>query len=472
MLSQSIKRIKKYHYSAILPVVLILTDMWVIVFLFDLINHFWPVMNINAEGSSLINMNILLSWLLAGVIASAYRLENLDKHSKIISRATWNFFIFIGLVFGLVFMVGKVNVMPADLLMVGVIILVAVMAIRLSLLHFYTTIKHKFPARKNIIIVGNTPRGKALAQHFESTTSLPLNFFGFFDDQPDKDTQKGKSQYLGKLDQVKRFCLENDVNEIYFSLDGNEEFYEDLKAFADDHFIFLGILPNLGDRFDRKLDAILVGDSRIPVITSRKIPLHVLINRQIKRGFDIVFSFTALTILSFTIFPVIALAIKLTSPGPVFFKQLRPGKNNRLFWCYKFRTMKVGCDDQKQATKGDSRVTKVGAFLRKTSLDELPQFYNVLKGDMSVVGPRPNLVKHLEEYQHNIKEYPQRHWILPGITGISQVNGLRGETADVALMKKRIDLDLFYLENWCLAMDIKIIFKTVKNMLKGEDKAY
>jgi len=158
--------------------------------------------------------------------------------------------------------------------------------------------------------------------------------------------------------------------------------------------------------------------------------------------------------------------------GPVFFVQKRPGKKNRLFGCYKFRSMRVNGSAEVQATKGDSRITKTGAFLRKTSLDELPQFFNVLLGDMSVVGPRPNMMKQLEEYSKTIDNYQFRHFVTPGITGYAQVSGFRGETREHSMMEKRVKYDVMYMEKWSLFFDIKIIFLTVWNAVRGEENAY
>jgi putative colanic acid biosynthesis UDP-glucose lipid carrier transferase len=167
------------------------------------------------------------------------------------------------------------------------------------------------------------------------------------------------------------------------------------------------------------------------------------------------------------------MAIKLDSKGPIFFRQMRSGKNGKPFWCHKFRTMTVNNEsDSKQASKNDSRITKVGAFLRKTSLDEFPQFYNVLIGDMSVVGPRPHMLKHTEEYSAIIDNFKVRHFINSGITGYAQVNGYRGETKDNSQMEKRVIYDNWYLENWSLSLDIKIIIKTVVNAIRGEKNAY
>jgi putative colanic acid biosynthesis UDP-glucose lipid carrier transferase len=198
----------------------------------------------------------------------------------------------------------------------------------------------------------------------------------------------------------------------------------------------------------------------------------VAINVWLKRLFDIAFSLLViLTIFPF-LFPVIAIAIKIDSEGPVFFKQPRRGKKNMLFDCYKFRTMYIHGVSERQATKDDPRITRVGRFLRKTNLDEVPQFINVLMGNMSVVGPRPHINSQLEQYGEAIKKYKVRHFVTPGITGYAQVNGYRGETKEVRLMEKRVEYDVIYMENWSLSLDIKIIFLTVWNMIRGEKSAY
>jgi putative colanic acid biosynthesis UDP-glucose lipid carrier transferase len=207
-------------------------------------------------------------------------------------------------------------------------------------------------------------------------------------------------------------------------------------------------------------------------MTLRREPLQSLFNRVLKRAFDIGFALTVICTIFPFVFPLIILAIKLESPGPIFFIQKRPGRRNKLFNCIKFRTMRVNNQTELQATKNDPRITKTGAFLRKTNLDELPQFFNVLFGDMSVVGPRPNLVSQLEMYSKWISKYPVRHFILPGITGYAQVNGFRGETKQPELMEKRVEYDILYMENWSFALDLKIIFLTVWNMIRGEKNAY
>ena len=193
----------------------------------------------------------------------------------------------------------------------------------------------------------------------------------------------------------------------------------------------------------------------------------------IKRAFDILFSSIVIVFVLSWLTPLIAILIKLESKGPVFFKQSRNGFNYKEFDCYKFRSMMPNEDAHLyQATRGDIRVTKVGKFIRKTSIDELPQFFNVLFGDMSVVGPRPHMVSHTDMYAKKIDKFMVRHFVKPGITGLAQVSGFRGEVESDIDIIGRVKYDIFYIENWSLLLDLKIIAQTFVNAVKGEDKAY
>jgi putative colanic acid biosynthesis UDP-glucose lipid carrier transferase len=192
-----------------------------------------------------------------------------------------------------------------------------------------------------------------------------------------------------------------------------------------------------------------------------------------KRAFDFVFAAFVIVFLLSWVIPLIALLIKMESKGPTFFKQLRTGKQGKSFYCLKFRSMTVNADaDTKQASKGDARVTKIGAFLRKTSLDELPQFINVLKGEMSIVGPRPHMLQHTEHYSKAIHNFMDRHLIMPGITGLAQVSGHRGETKELEAMAKRVDADIHYIHNMSCLMDLKIIVLTVVQVFKRNENAF
>jgi len=235
--------------------------------------------------------------------------------------------------------------------------------------------------------------------------------------------------------------------------------------------IALKFLPDNKDIFSRKMHMQYYGV--LPIIALRSIPMDKMVNQVIKRTFDIVVSILVLVFILSWFTPLMAILIKLDSKGPVFFKQKRNGLDYKEFYCYKFRSMHPNPDaDLYQVSRGDERITRVGKFLRKTSLDELPQFINVIFGEMSIVGPRPHMVSHTHMYAERIDKFMVRHFVKPGITGLAQVSGYRGEVETEKDIINRVRYDIFYLENWSLFLDIKIIFLTVYNIIKGDDKAY
>jgi putative colanic acid biosynthesis UDP-glucose lipid carrier transferase len=298
-------------------------------------------------------------------------------------------------------------------------------------------------------------------------------FLGFFDDRTPEEYRVEPSLVKGTLSDVEKFSLENHIDEIICALPaGDDRKAVPIMKFAENNMIRFLIVPDFMRFVNRSVNLGFLEQS-IPVVSLREEPLQKSYNRLLKRCFDLVVSL----IFTLTVFPflyiILGTIIKCTSKGPIFFKQKRTGENGREFNCLKFRTMKVNKDaDKVQATKGDSRITKIGAFMRKTNLDEMPQFLNVLIGDMSIVGPRPHMLKHTEMYSKLIDKYMVRHYAKPGITGWAQVTGYRGETKELSEMEGRIKQDVWYIENWTFWLDIRIIFKTVANMIKGEEKAY
>lgn len=465
-------RLRKYQYTTAIPLFLIITDAVLIIFMLQLAYRYTSWLDgMTYQTFTLLSTNAALCWLVAAMLVSAYHIENLGRGRKLAAYAIAAGGVYAGLLLlliallpGLTFSVGKVSLL--------VLVTIPLLVAKIGMLYFYRFYRHQYPHQKRAVIVGYTPRGKDLGRYFSKNRSLPQIFLGYFDDKSHAELLSSDN-YLGKTQEIKQYCLDNGVREIYYTMRNNSALMEELSTFAEHNFIYFGIVPDVGGLTkNRRIDTQLYDDSRIPVISARRAPLRLLVNSQLKRGFDIVFSLAALTFLVPFVFPFIALAIKAESPGPVFFRQLRPGRNNKLFWCYKFRTMVVNADGNQQATKKDRRITRVGAFLRKTSMDELPQFFNALQGDMSVVGPRPNLVVHLEEYGKTIHDYPLRHQITPGITGYAQISGFRGETKEAHLMQSRVDHDLWYIENWSLAFDLEIIGRTLWNAVSGEETAY
>jgi putative colanic acid biosynthesis UDP-glucose lipid carrier transferase len=231
------------------------------------------------------------------------------------------------------------------------------------------------------------------------------------------------------------------------------------------------IVPNLSVFITRDVHIEYFGE--LPILSLRKEPLDDVGNRIKKRALDIVISLCVTVFILSWLIPIIGLLILLESGRPIFFRQLRTGKDKKPFYCWKFRSMKSNKDaDLKQATRNDDRITPLGKFLRKTSLDEFPQFLNVLRGEMSLVGPRPHMIKHTTDYSKLVEDYMVRQFIKPGITGWAQINGYRGEITNPEQIKMRVNKDLWYLENWTLWLDIRILFLTLYYIFKGDNRAY
>ncbi|RLD28161.1 MAG: undecaprenyl-phosphate glucose phosphotransferase [Bacteroidetes bacterium] len=315
---------------------------------------------------------------------------------------------------------------------------------------------------RSVIVIGKNEKTNQLISIFNTRLEFGYKFKKQFCIN-DKDFS---------LEQCFAFITENNIDEIYSSVAelSNEQINE-LIDFADNNLRELKFIPDNKDIYSKKLKYEYY--DYIPILTLRNIPLGDSVNHFVKRAFDILFSLTVIIFLLSWLTPIIAIFIKLESKGPVFFKQSRNGFNYKEFDCFKFRSMTPNKDAHlHQATRGDQRITKVGKFLRKTSLDELPQFYNVLFGDMSIVGPRPHMVSHTNMYAKKIDKFMVRHFVKPGITGLAQTSGFRGEVETDKDIIGRVKYDIFYIENWSLLLDLKIIFQTLLNTLKGDDKAY
>lgn len=321
----------------------------------------------------------------------------------------------------------------------------------------------------NVVIVGSNPTAHRLYDAISSDIGFGYKILGFFDDSKHPDTPE--ELYRGTLSDFETYITEHPVNEIFCAIPGDKE--DSIKrtlTIAETTVTQYYYVPQISRYINRNFDMYALGT--IPVMSVRHQPLSRMTNRLIKRSFDILFSSIVL-IFSPLVFIPVAIAIKCSSPGPIFFKQKRTGYKGGEFDCYKFRTMRVNSDsDTVQASKHDPRKTRVGDFLRRTSIDELPQFINVLLGDMSVVGPRPHMLKHTEEYGRLIKKYMVRHYIKPGITGWAQISGYRGQTEELWQMERRVEHDVWYIEHWSTLLDLKIIVRTVVNAIHGEKNAF
>jgi putative colanic acid biosynthesis UDP-glucose lipid carrier transferase len=325
------------------------------------------------------------------------------------------------------------------------------------------------------VFLGNDPANLIVYNELMADPATGYRVLGYFSDSVIENAPASLPK-IGSRDDFRKFMADYDnygltIEELYCSLSHSEA--DELKRimqFCDKNVIRFFYVPRIFSNLQLSLSPEKFGDTVI--FTNHHEPLMLLGNRVMKRLFDIAFSATVLVMLS-PLFPILALIIKMQSKGPVFFKQLRTGLNGESFMCYKFRSMHVNADaDRVQATKHDPRKFPFGEFMRKTNLDELPQFLNVLKGDMSIVGPRPHMIFHTEKYSALIGKYMVRHFSKPGITGYAQVTGFRGETEELWQMEGRIQKDIWYIENWSMWLDIKIIFKTALTIIFPDKAAY
>jgi putative colanic acid biosynthesis UDP-glucose lipid carrier transferase len=413
----------------------------------------------------------LLWWILSGQYANLYRIDRLITYREKLLYLVRTFLIHAGLIMAGAMLFDTNWLTVRYLVLVYSLSIVGVVGGRFLLAFLYRTYCTRIArAHTHFVIVGAGNSGQELYRFLASHDPVGNKFLGFFTDEPVADNLK--SLVKGSIADLKKYCSQTQVDEIYFAMPlDKRELIEDLSRFADDHFLSFRIVPDFSGTVRQDVNVYFY--DHMPILTIRHEPLGMRTNQVMKRLFDIAFSFTIIV----TVFPVVmgllALIIKLDSPGPVFFKQLRPGKRNQLFPCYKLRTMQANHGQTElQATKNDMRITRVGKYLRKYNLDELPQFFNVLMGHMSVVGPRPNMLSQLEEYSKHIRTYQMRHAVTPGITGYAQVNGYRGETREAGTMEKRVEYDLKYVQNWSFGLDMKIIGQTIWNMVRGEKNAY
>lgn len=319
-----------------------------------------------------------------------------------------------------------------------------------------------------VAIVGTNRTSERLAESLLNDPGFGYRIVGYFDEEKKEDFN---GNYLGNYDLMEQYAREGLIDEVYFTLVGEKvDNMPRVVKIADDNMIQFYYVPKISRYVNGQFQIHTIGS--MPVLSLRRNPLSHIFNRGLKRLFDIVFS-SLFLLVSPLIFIPVAIAIKISSPGPVFFIQKRTGYRGKSFNCFKFRTMRVNADaDRAQATADDPRKTKVGDFLRRTSIDELPQFINVFLGNMSVVGPRPHMLKHTEDYTRLIDEYMVRHVVKPGITGWAQVCGYRGITDQLWKMEKRVECDVWYIENWHFSLDLKIIAKTVINAIHGEKNAF
>jgi putative colanic acid biosynthesis UDP-glucose lipid carrier transferase len=320
---------------------------------------------------------------------------------------------------------------------------------------------------RRVIIVGAGEVGQRFAEMIDMHPQFGYRVAGFLDVRHKPDLGEF---YLGTLNNLESILEANNIEEVIITLPNRmTKRINHIISVCGNFPVAVRIIPDHFELFMPKYEVSIFGS--FPLITLTTNPLEELHWRILKRGFDLLLTVAIFACVFSWLWPIIALAVKLDSAGPVFFKQERWGRRNRRITCYKFRSMYKGSVETDengrflQASIDDPRITRVGRILRRAGLDELPQFINVLKGDMSVVGPRPHPTLLNLELRDIIRRYMLRHLVKPGITGWAQVKGLRGATTDPELMQKRIDHDLWYIENWSLWLDVRILFSTLRYFL-------
>ena len=415
----------------------------------------------------LLNLVYLLCNYSKGVVLH----RRIVRADHIVMRAVRNTFCHAVVFISLITLVHFGSLSTRFLIIFYTTFLVLLVLYRLIFRHFVKIYRRKGGNRRTVALVGD---GSNMVELYEEMTADPTSGFkvvGYFAEHP-SDNYPKECCYLGTPQEVIPYLKKSKAEQLYCGLaSSHSKEILPIISYCENNLIHFYSVPNVRNYLKRRMHLELIGN--VPVLDIRQEPLAQPENRLAKRLFDIVFSLLFLCTIFPIIFIIIGLAIKITSPGPIFFKQKRSGEEGKEFWCYKFRSMRVNKDSDKvQATQNDPRKTRLGNFIRKTSIDELPQFINVLLGDMSVVGPRPHMLKHTEEYSKLIDKYMVRHLVKPGITGWAQVTGFRGETKELWQMEGRVERDIWYLEHWTFMLDLYIIYKTVKNAVRGEKEAY
>lgn len=403
-------------------------------------------------------------WLFLSFCYSFYKVYRFTKITKIVSLLTKQVVVFILLIFSYLYIV-RPGVSYILVFNFFACLLLTLIVWRIFIHIIFK--KYRIVTGSNykkVVIIGSNDATKKLEFFFKNRPGYGYKFDGFFTDEDDQTKQ-------GTLEQSFDYIIQNQIDEVYCSISelSNDQI-KNFIEFCDINVKALKFIPDNKELYRKNfyLDYYDI----TPILSLRKIPLNDNINSIIKRSFDIFFALIVIIFILSWLIPILGLIIVLESKGPIFFRQNRPGIKEKGFGCYKFRSMTINSRSEDSASRNDPRVTKTGKFIRRTSIDELPQFFNVLFGTMSVVGPRPHLWRQNEIYGSKISKYMVRHFVKPGVTGLAQVRGYRGEIETNEDIVNRTKYDIFYIENWSLLLDINIIIQTILNVFKGEEKAY
>jgi len=433
-------------------------------YMIDLIIVGYFSFGIISEKSNLLYFFIYISssWIVSTLLSDFYEVYRYTRVTKILGLIAKQTILFLLLVFAFFGFYNELSIQSISILKYIFLAMSFITIAKFSIYFLLKEYRKVFKGNlRKVVIVGLNKKTDQLRKYFNDNPDYGYQLVTIFD-----------LKQFQNIEEIIKHISENEVDEIYSSIaELNNKELTSLIDFADNNLKILKFLPDNKEIYSKKLDFTYY--DFLPILSMRRIPTDEPINLFVKRIFDVIFSLIVIVGVLSWLTPILGLIIKMESKGTIFFKQKRNGLDYKEFYCYKFRSMRPNPEAHLyQIKKNDPRVTRIGKIIRKTSIDELPQFINVLKGNMSVVGPRPHMVSHTHMYAEKIDKFMVRHFIKPGITGLAQVSGFRGEVEDDNFIINRVKYDIFYLENWSLLMDLKIVVKTVYNALSGDEKAY
>jgi len=465
---------KRGRYSGYLRVFLILFDLSVInifvLFFFDLNSE-----NLYFFSNDFLNNKHLLFvvysslfWLITAFVFNFYEVYRYTSILNILSLITKQLTAFTFITFSFMGLFRSISI-EALKVMQYILLSFSLIAF-MKIITYYALKSFRLYLKGNlrkVVIIGNDEVIEGLKDLFNKKKELGYNLLKIIN-------TKSSNKVLNDSKAIFDYLNKNNVDEVYCSID-------DLSKSQINEYVKLASLNHINIKFVPKTTELLSKRLKteyydyLPILSISESTVNKNINIALKRGFDVCFSFLVIVFILSWLSVLLYFLLRIESSGPLFYKHTRNGINYKEFTCYKYRTLKTNTDTTNEYVKrNDSRVTKIGRFLRKSSIDELPQFFNVFFGDMSVVGPRPHMLSYTKDYSKVIDKYNfiYRHTVKPGITGLAQVKGYRGEIQSKNDIVNRIKYDNFYIENWSLLLDIKIIAQTLVNIVKGEDKAY
>lgn len=427
----------------------------------------------NNKSVRTVSFLMIIFWVILLLYKDSYRIIRTERIEDILFRTIKLVFIHFALIAIFVIILKYDEVSRLRMVYFYTTFFVLLVSFRILFMKLLKYVRSRGYNFRKVVIVGANTMGERMNRILSKDLTYGYRVMGFFDDEC--DGTELKAPVLGKFEDIEHYLATEKIDEMYVALHIDKiDVINHLTKLCERYMVRIRYIPDFQQYTKtNRVEVSFYGNGNIPVLMLRKEPLEVNLNRITKNIFDFCFSLFVIVFIFSWLFPILILMIKINSPGPIFFVQKRSGRNNESFYCFKFRTMYVNDKaDAQQATKNDSRITKVGAFLRRTSMDELPQFLNVLLGNMTVVGPRPHMLSHTEQYSELINNFLVRHYAKPGITGWAQVNGFRGETKELADMQGRVEHDIWYIENWNFILDIKIIWKTIANVFQGDKNAF